>query len=113
RRSGIARSKPVCVYDLAERLSIEVRFQGGNSFGGMYAKPSKTILVPALRPAGRQAFTCAHEMAHWFYGHGSQIDLIEDVAPGPSNTPEERLANIYAGFLLMPPWAVEEMFSKR
>lgn len=113
RRANVPKTDPVCVYDMAERLEVEVKFCGGNSFGGMYAKASRTILVPALRPAGRRAFTCGHELCHWYYGHGQHIDTLDDIQYGHESTPQERLANCYSGYLLMPPWAVEQAFRIR
>lgn len=113
RRAGVARSAPICIYDLAEALDLEVKFCGGNSFGGMYAKTSQTILVPTLRPPGRRAFTCAHEIGHWYFGHGTRVDRLEDIEDSDVASYEERLANAFASYLLMPPWAVEEAFAKR
>jgi hypothetical protein len=113
RRAKVSKADPICVYDLAERLGVEVRFCSGNSFGGMYAKASKTVLVPALRPPGRQAFTCGHELGHWYFGHGNQIDELNAIEHNSGGTPQERLVNIYGGYLLMPPWAVKDAFARR
>lgn len=113
RRIPVGKSDPICVYDIAERLGIEVRFFGGNSFGGMYAKASQTILVPSLRPSGRRAFTCAHEIGHWFFGHGTRIDELSIIGSRSESDPEEYVANTFAGYLLMPPWAVGEAFERR
>src|ERR1017187_220960 len=110
RRGTKSKSEPICVFDLAESLGVEVKFCPGNSFGGMYAKASRTILVPALRPQGRQAFTCAHELGHWFFEHGTHIDELDDMERERDDHPEERLVNHFASYLLMPPWAVEEAF---
>src|SRR6266481_1055252 len=95
RRANASKADPICVYDLAERLGIEVKFCIGNSFGGMYAKASKTVLLPAFRPPGRQAFTCAHELGHWYFGHGSRIDELSDFEQNFPSAPKERLVNIY------------------
>ena len=113
RRVGVATSAPVCVYDLAEKLGIEVRFCPGNSFGGMYSKKSQTILVPSLRPPGKQAFTCGHELAHWFFEHGDRIDDNGSIEDFRSNASEDRMANMFAGYLLMPKRAVLEAFRCR
>lgn len=113
RKGGVSKDAPVCVFDLAERLDLEVRFCAGNSFEGMYAKGSNVILVPSLRPPGRQAFTAAHEMGHWYFGHGSRIDELPEFAPEDKNDPEEWLANLFAAYLLMPSWAVEAAFARR
>jgi Zn-dependent peptidase ImmA (M78 family) len=113
RHAGINKALPICIYDLAERLGVEVKFVGGSSFGGMYEKTRQTILVPALRPPGRQAFTAAHELAHWAFEHGTRVDRIEDFESLTSVEPEERAANLFAGYLLMPLWAIEDAFFRR
>lgn len=79
----------------------------------MYARASKTVLVPALRPPGRQAFTCAHEMGHWHFDHGTRVDELDDMGNRSQRAPEERLANVFASYLLMLPWAVEDAFKRR
>jgi hypothetical protein len=79
----------------------------------MYSGSSQTILIPTHRPPGRQAFTCAHEVGHWFFGHGAAIDQIDDLEQYHVNQPEERLVDIFASYLLMPPWAVTEAFVRR
>lgn len=113
RRRQVLKDAPVCVFDLAERLELEVRFCAGNSFEGMYAKGSNVIIVPSLRPPGRQAFTAAHEMGHWHFGHGSRIDELPEFSPEDKNDPDEWLANLFAAYLLMPSWAVDSAFARR
>ncbi len=113
RKGKVLKDVPVCVFDLAERLGLEVRFCAGASFEGMYAKGSNTVLVPSLRPPGRQAFTAAHEMGHWYFGHGSRIDEVPEFTPDNRNDPEEWAANLFAAYLLMPSWAVEASFARR
>ena len=111
RKAGISKTNPVCVFDLAQQLDVEVMFTHGNSFEGLYARESSTIVVSALRPPGRQAYTCAHELAHWKFDHGTRVDEL-DTLTNP-NSPEERLANLFAGYLLMPPLAVKEAYGRR
>ncbi|PYS88510.1 MAG: Zn peptidase [Acidobacteria bacterium] len=113
KRTFASKSQPICVYDTAEQLGLEVIFRPEHSLGGIYAKASQLILVPAHRPLGRQAFTCAHEIGHWYYGHGTGIDEIDDLEQYSENKPEERLADIFASYLLMPPWAVNEAYARR
>jgi Zn-dependent peptidase ImmA (M78 family) len=113
RLGNEVRGDPICVYDLAERLGIEVKFCPGSSLGGMYAKASRTVLVPTLRPPGRQAFTCAHEIGHWYFGHGSRIDDLAAVEADYERDPDEQLANTFAGYLLMTPWAVQASLDVR
>jgi hypothetical protein len=66
-----------------------------------------------LRPPGRQAFTCAHELGHWYFDHGNCVDELEDIDRADTDIPEERLVNLFAGYLLMPSWAITDAISRR
>ena len=112
-KAGYEAIEPICVFDLAAKLKVEVRFVAGNSFGGMYAKDFEKILIPTKRPPGRQAFTCAHELGHWAFGHGTRVEDIDELDKGGSDDPDERMANVFASHLLMPEWAVEDAFRRR
>ncbi len=114
-RLGLEDEDPICVYELAAQLGVGVRFLGGNSFGGMYDNQSKTIVVPALRPPGRQVFTCAHELGHWYFGHGTRIDVLDDNEDRRDDrfSPEERQVNAFAAHLLMPSRAIRAAFCRR
>jgi hypothetical protein len=58
---GIGILAPICPYDLAEQLGVEVRFVDITSMEGMYFKTSNPhILLSSHRPPGRQAFNCSH-----------------------------------------------------
>jgi Zn-dependent peptidase ImmA (M78 family) len=113
RRVSASNSQPICVYDTAEQLGIEVIFRPETSLGGLYSKTAQVILIPTHRPPGRQAFTCAHEVGHWFFGHGTGIDEIGDLERYHEDDPKERLVDIFASYLLMPPWAVREAYDRR
>lgn len=105
---------PLCVYDLAERARVKVQFVDDVSMEGIYAALAKpTILISALRPLPRRAFTCAHELGHHFFNHGSTIDEIKEEAEGDKFQPNEFLANTFAGFLLLPAQGVKRAFSSR
>lgn len=112
RLAQSALDAPVCVYDLAERAGAEVWFFGGASFAGMYAKDFGRIFVPAERPAGRRSFTCAHELGHHVFGHGSRVEEL-NFDRSDNDIPEEVLANTFAAFLLMPRQAVTHAFRRR
>jgi hypothetical protein len=112
RKIGVLFEDPICIYDLAEKLRLEVWFVGGSSFGGIYAKDMGRLFVPAERPAGRKAFTCAHELAHWWFDHGTRVDGL-DFDRADHEVPEERLANLFGGYLLMPRHSVVDAFQRR
>lgn len=115
RDTHLGLREPACVYDLAREMGVDVRFTSPSSMEGLYCKSNSVIFVSALRPAGRQAYTCAHELGHHVFGHGSiLVDELYNI-PGVQNKhdPQETLADMFAGFLLMPKSAVEHAFAVR
>ena len=112
--AGYGLDHAVCVYDLAEKLGVEVRFLDIPSMEGMYSSASSpTIIVSSLRPPGRRAFTCAHELGHHHRNDGVKIHELADQQDRPRFDPEEFMADCFAGALLMPKIAVSKAFSKR
>jgi hypothetical protein len=104
---GIASDQPCCVYDLAEKMGVEVRFADLPSAEGVYSPVKPVAVVSSQRPQGRQAFTCAHELGHHAYGHGEQFDeLVEDRRERRRHDPKEFEADCFASALLMPKTAV-------
>ena len=80
----------------------------------MYAALAKpTVLLSSLRPLTRRTFTCAHELGHHVFGHGSTIDELRDDVESGTFSPNEFLADIFAGFILMPAQGVKRAFSTR
>ena len=112
--AGYKLDHAVCVYDLAERLGVEVRFLDLPSMEGMYSSASgATIIVSSLRPRGRRAFTCAHELGHHNRKDGVEIDELVEQWEKPSFDPKEFMADCFAGALLMPKMAVSKAFAVR
>ena len=105
--------KAICVYDLVRSLGVEVRFLDIPSMEGMYYKsPEPHIILSSLRPAGRRAFTCAHELAHHCRGDSVHVDeLVEQWKRPRRFDPKEFAADCFAGALLMPKMAVERAFA--
>lgn len=107
QKHQVAPDQPCCVFDLAEAMSIEVRFADLPSAEGIYSPTKPVVIVSSLRPPGRQAFTCAHEVGHHAHGHGEQFDeLVEDRAKRRRYDPKEFEADCFASALLMPKTAV-------
>lgn len=111
--AGCARDVPVCVYDVCESLGVEVRFLDVPSLEGIYARQCDAILVSAARPRGRQAFTTAHELGHREFGHGDRVDEVVGGQYCGAKAPECRLADMFAGYLLMPHGALKRSFDER
>lgn len=109
--SHTSAETPICVFDLLQenyRDRIDLRFQAAPSMEGLYVRgeggPS-IIIVSSLRPSGRQRFTCAHELGHHEFGHGTSLDQLETDSE-PRFDAKEFLADTFASFLLMPKLAV-------
>jgi Zn-dependent peptidase ImmA (M78 family) len=103
---------PVDPYRAAELLGVKVVFLE-SSMEGFYFKPARRILLSSLRPVPRRAFTCAHELGHHFFGHGSTIDQLHEDHRADSDKPDEVLANAFAAFFLMPSVGLRGAFSRR
>ena len=98
RDAGYGFNVPLCVYDLAESMGVDVWFKAIPRMEGMYVKsPGPTVVISSLRPPGRQAYTGGHELGHHVYGHGSRIDEITD-GMRPEDVEEEFLAECFGGF---------------
>lgn len=81
---------------------------------GIYLSDTEPkILLPAERPPGRQAFSCAHELGHHALGHGTRVDQLDGSGPMDTRDRDEQLANLFAAFLLMPKSAVIKGFRDR
>ena len=111
---GYGLDHAICVYDLAEKLGIEVRFLDLPSMEGMYLSAScPTIILSSLRPPGRRAFTCAHELGHHNRSDGVEIDELVEQWDTHRFDPKEFAANCFAGALLMPKMAISSAFAIR
>ena len=114
--TGLGLTDPVNIYDLAKQRSVEVRFVDIPSLEGMYVKLNQRseILISALRPSGRQAMTCGHELGHHEFKHGTQIDeYLGEAGETERFYPQEFLVDCFAGFLLMPKSAINNAFTIR
>lgn len=114
KKAGLDLKSPACVYGICEALGVTVRFNDIN-MEGMYDRvPKPRIHVSVLRPLVRRNFTCAHELGHHVFGHGSTIDeLQDDRAKTAAEQPDEILANVFSAFTLMPTLGLREAFARR
>ena len=97
-KAGSDQIGPVCVFDLAEKLGVTVRFTDIN-MEGMYDRlPKPRIHLSSLRPPPRRVFTCAHELGHHEFGHGSTIDEMKEESESAwRESPNELLVNSFSG----------------
>lgn len=113
-KANIDQKSPTCIYGLCESNGVVVRFNDINMEGMYDREPRPRIHVSALRPLARRTFTCAHELGHHIFGHGSTIDeLRDDQAQNSNRPPNEILADSFASFVLMPTLGLREAFTRR
>lgn len=117
RNLSIPREAPVNAFDIADMIGADVRFLDTPSLEGMLVRdPGLRVLLPSTkhRPFGRILFSCAHEVAHHYLGHGTRVDSYLAEANGRAPySDEEFLADSFAGHLLMPRPAVVAAFDRR
>jgi hypothetical protein len=104
---------PVDPYAIAARLGIKVVFLASSMEGFYFKQSPPRMLLSSLRPVPRRAFTCAHELGHHWFGHGSTIDQLQEDERDDSDKPEEVLANAFAAALLMPSVGLRGAFARR
>lgn len=104
---------PVDPYAIAARLGVKVVFLDSSMEGFYFKGPTPRVLLSSLRPVPRRAFTCAHELGHHWFGHGSTIDQLQEDERDDSDKPEEVLANSFAAALLMPSVGLRGAFARR
>lgn len=109
--------EPLNIFDVCQKLDVTVRFVDIN-MEGMYVSQSSgkspTIILSKQRPLVRRVFTCAHELGHHVFEHGSRMDALAEHVPGTdSYSNEELLVDTFAGALLMPIGGVQAEFNRR
>jgi Zn-dependent peptidase ImmA (M78 family) len=113
--SQIGLDAALAPFDIAERTGVDVLFSDIPSMEGVYVAGNEPhIILSSLRPAGRRAYTCAHELGHHEFDHGSRFDPLAERRDGSSfSDPVEFTADRYAEALLMPRSTVASGFRRR
>jgi Zn-dependent peptidase ImmA (M78 family) len=110
---GISLDAACDVYELISRHGLELRFMNVTSLEGLYLVEGQNaqINVCGLRPSGLQKFIAAHELGHHIFNHGAMIDRELDYKERfRCFSKDEKLAETFARFLLMPLRAVHAGF---
>lgn len=110
KQFGLDLFQPTNVFDICDDLGLTVWFVDIN-MEGMY-KSDGQIVLSSLRPLSRRVYTCAHELGHHLFNHGTKIDELNDSDNAPYDN-DELLVDAFAGALLMPIAGVQAEFAKR
>lgn len=105
---GVGPADSLCPFDAALALGLIVQFAALPSLEGMYDAEKQAIVVGSQRPSGRRRFTCAHELGHHVFGHGTRLDQLHT-----ADNEEEYLADSFAAAFLMPKTAIDAALSRR
>jgi hypothetical protein len=124
KKAGQIRAKlnmtmfePVNIFDICADLGVSVRFIDV-SMEGMYVSieyaEEQVILISSLRPLPRRVYTCAHELGHHLFKHGSKVDgLTNENASKSCYDKDEQLVDEFAGAFLMPLAGIDAEFNRR
>lgn len=116
RRYAVDVSKRVDVFSIIEAQGIILAFQPMPKLSGaLVLEPAASpgIIVNANHPLSRQRFTAAHELGHYFMGHGPSVDPERLERGGDSRWPdEEKLAEAFAEWFLMPAMLVGQSLAE-
>lgn len=115
KKLNISLYDTVSPIDISLRLGIDVRFEKLPMEGLYLNAENPQILLNTERPSGRISFSCAHELGHHNYSHGTKADIFfsNETSIYNSNAPEEFQADCFAGALLMPESLVLMLLSHR
>jgi Zn-dependent peptidase ImmA (M78 family)/predicted secreted protein len=100
---GIDQEQPVDVFGIIDDLDLELVFNPLDTLlGAVVPIGSGGIILTTQRGASVQRYTAAHEIGHWILDIDQLAFDAEDDIFWPS-VDRERLAQLFAGQLLMPP----------
>ncbi len=114
---GLSRSDRqahrIDVFDSIDRTGATLMFQPLDKLLGAFLKQDGAtgIILNTQRPLGMQRFTAAHELGHLTLGHDPHADDEGILRRGPTPdgrafnnvAPEEREADAFASYFLLPP----------
>jgi len=111
---GLDATRQVDVFSMCEDLGLWLTFMPLDGLLGAFVpEGSGGVLITDRRPITVQRYTAAHELGHWRleHGHGLALDGEEHVF-GTTPHERERLAQIFAANLLMPPPLVLSLLAR-
>lgn len=111
KKLGVDDNSPIDLISLiSTNLDITLIFYPFNDeISGICIKAANLIAINSNSTLGRQNFSIAHELYHFFYdGEKTEISY-KNTSP---NTKIEREANLFASYLLMPDVSFSRFYNK-
>lgn len=120
---GERRAQRIDVFGVIAECGATLMFQALDPLLGAFIREGALagILVTTRRPLGQQRFTAAHELGHLVLDHAPHADdewiLRRSPLPGDSrgaDVPrEEREADAFASYFLLPNWLITEQMARQ
>lgn len=109
---SINQSEPVDVFGMCEQAGLWLAFvELDNVLGAYIPEGVGGVLITTQRALPVQRYTAAHELGHWRLEHGVRADGRTEILGVPP-AEVERLAQVFAANLLMPPPLIEAILSR-
>ncbi len=106
----------VPVFEIAEKLQYIIKFFPSkgelSNVAGVTRPETREIFVNQEDPVYRQSFTVAHELGHIILGHAPNKYGVLLRNTNIETTDEEKEANAFAAYLLMPDVLLRETMKK-
>jgi Zn-dependent peptidase ImmA (M78 family) len=113
-KCDIGRTSALDPFQVAEMRGCEIRYMSLPSLEGVYSPtPKPVIVLGSQRPAGRRAFTCAHELGHHEFKHGARVEELNASRFQSYKDPDEFLAEMFGAFLLMSQGSIRRALKDR
>ena len=100
----------VDVFEIITALGLRLLFRPLQSAAALYLPQGggvSGVIINAHHPPAMQRYSGGHELGHHIFRHGPRRVYQGDDAQSRKNSPEERLAEAFSSWFLMPPEAVE------
>ena len=112
---AVDTGREIDVFAAIESIGLELLFRPLAGAAGLYLSPNADrpggILINSKHRRARQRYTGGHELGHHLMGHSPSLEPEDrgDGAPSEELPPEEKLAEAFAAWFLMPPELVDKV----